>query len=229
MNINIDNLFVLARRARANGDNNAAARYYEQILLVYPNNWEAVFYNDYCIAASCIVRDIAPSAQRVKKAFNTAFYLVVNSNLPNKTEILYEMCDNSNILLNKLSDTAHYYFIQNFNVGGVEIEYMNMVYECGMATCLIGDRFYDIGDKRVATICYKKAPIFWRGHYKLNDLAINRIREYDPDYLTSTPPRPAPPPSQSTAPPSSPKQDMFALWFFVIVIFLVVIFIAMIR
>ena len=42
----IDNLYQLARRARANGDGESAKNYYAQIILENPNDWEAVFYNE---------------------------------------------------------------------------------------------------------------------------------------------------------------------------------------
>ena len=186
MSDRVNNLFILARRARDNDDMSSAANYYEQILIEDPSNWEAAFYADYCKAASCVIRDIGPAAQRVKKAFATAFDLVQASDLENKTDILYEMCDTTNNLLSNLSQAAYNHYMQYSSVNGAHQEYRSRVYECGMATCLIGDKFYSIGDKRVAALCYKKAPVFWKGQYSLNDIAIERIKEYDPAYSPSS-------------------------------------------
>jgi hypothetical protein len=186
MNERFNNLLVLARRALNNDDNAAAANYYEQILIEDPSNWEAAFYTDYCKAASCVIRDIGPAAQRVKKAFSTAFELVQNdASIKDKNAILYELCDKTNALLSVLSNAAYNHYMQHSSVNGAHSEYQGRVYECGMAACLLGDKFYNVGDKRVAALCYKKAIVFWKGQYSLNDIALARIKEYEPDFQPS--------------------------------------------
>ena len=182
MDKRLENMYILARRARDNNDNESAARYYQQILFEDPTDWEAVFYSDYCTAASCVIRDIGPAAIRVKKAFDNAFGIIKNSNMINKEDILYQMCDDTNDLLNMLSDAAYNHYMEYSSVNGAYEEYKQRVYECGMAACLLGDRFYSLGDKRVTALCYKKALLFWKGQYSLNDVAVNRIKEYDPEF-----------------------------------------------
>lgn len=179
---NIENLFILARRARQNGDNSSASHYYDQILMEQPNNWEAVFYRDYCLAADCVIRDIGPAAIRLKKAFGNAFQILSNTNMLNKEDILYQLHDDTKNLLGALSDAAYNHYSSYSSVSGAYSEYRSRVYECGMTSLHMGDCFYRIGDKRVAAIAYKNALVFWRGEYSLNDLAVNRIREYDPSY-----------------------------------------------
>lgn len=181
-NSEADKMLLLARRARENNDDEAAARYYEQILISEPLNWEAVFYVDYCKAASCVIRDIGPAAQRVKNGFKTAFDIVKNSDMENKNDALYQICDDANRLLQQLSDVAYNHYMQHSSVNGAHAEYKNRVYECGMAACLLGDCFYKIDDKRVAALCYKKAVAFWKGQFSLNEVAINRIKEHEPNY-----------------------------------------------
>ena len=46
----LENLFVLARRAKEGHDWGKAQDYYEQIALEYPNSWEATFYIPYSVA-----------------------------------------------------------------------------------------------------------------------------------------------------------------------------------
>ena len=87
----LDNLLILAHRARENGDSANAAKYYEQILLEDPNNWEAVFYSDYYAAASCIIRDIGPAANRIKRPFLSAAQIIWNSDMDNKTALLVKL------------------------------------------------------------------------------------------------------------------------------------------
>lgn len=183
MSKNIDNLFILARRALNNNDNETAAKYYEQILVDDPSNYEAVFYTDYCKAASCVIRDIGPAAQRVKNAFATAFDLVQNDrSISDKNAVLYNLCDTANDLLFTLSNVAYNHYKQYSTADGAHSEFRARVYECGMAACLIGDKFYNVGDKRVAALCYKKAHEFWKGQYNLDETGLARIKEYEPDY-----------------------------------------------
>ena len=67
-------------------------------------------------------------------------------------------------------------------MNGALSEYQQRVYQCGMAAMAIGDFFYRIGDKRVACLSYKKGIAFWKGQYTPNDVALNRIKEYEPTY-----------------------------------------------
>ena len=46
----LKNLYVLARRARKNQDNENAAKYYDMILVKEPKSWEAAFYSVFCKA-----------------------------------------------------------------------------------------------------------------------------------------------------------------------------------
>ncbi len=182
MSEKMDNLFILARRAKDSGDNAAAAKYYEQILFEDPNNWEAVFYTDYCTAASCVIRDIGPSAVRLKSAFNTAFTLIQNSGMDDKENLLATLCDETSNLLATLRTAAYNHYTQNLSVNGVDAEFNERAKQCGLAHLSMGDLFYNIGDKRIASICYKRAQNALTGVANINELALNRIKEYDPSY-----------------------------------------------
>ena len=46
----LKNLYVLARRAKNNQENETAAKYYDMILVKEPKSWEAAFYSVYCKA-----------------------------------------------------------------------------------------------------------------------------------------------------------------------------------
>ena len=61
----IEKLTVLARRARQGSDNSTAKKYYDQILLRDPGNWEAIFYSVYFDAAQCKIMNIASAANAV--------------------------------------------------------------------------------------------------------------------------------------------------------------------
>ncbi|MBR0447487.1 MAG: hypothetical protein IIX28_03355 [Clostridia bacterium] len=181
MSTNLENLFLLARRARENDDDQSAAHYYEQILLEDPMNWEAVFYRDYCVAAGCVIRDIGPSAVRVQNAFVTAFDIIQNSDIADKNAVLYPICDDALDLLKTLGRAAYNHYMQFYSTNGAKEEYENRCEACFDAALAIGDRFYRIGDLRVAAVCYKNAFTAGMGQFQ-SELAVQRIREYEPDY-----------------------------------------------
>lgn len=182
MSEKLNNLYILARRARDNGDSGSAARYYEQILLEDPNSWEATFYSDYYTAASCIIRDIGPAANRVARAFVNAAKIIWNSDVENKTAVLVQMCESCMSLLNTLSTAAYNHYMQHSSVNGAHGEYRDRVLHSGNAICTIGDFFYSVGDKQNACVCYKSAPALWKGQFGLNEVALSRIKEVDPAY-----------------------------------------------
>ena len=76
MNEKTSNLLTLARRAKENNDNASAANYYEQILVEYPNNWEASFYATLCKASQCKIAEIASSATIVKNTVVSTLKLI---------------------------------------------------------------------------------------------------------------------------------------------------------
>ena len=72
----LENLYQLARRAKANDDGKDAVKYYEMILLHEPDNWEAQFYHTFYDAWQCLVKDIAPAAQKVVSVSKSSLSLI---------------------------------------------------------------------------------------------------------------------------------------------------------
>lgn len=174
-----DNLLILARRARESGDNASAARYYEQIMIEEPNNGEATFYYDYCTAASCVIRDISPAANRVGKAFGN---LVKIADLPSDKALLFQCATDAVKLLNVLSNSAYSHYMQHSTVNGAVAEYKDRVLACGNASAAIANCFYEIGEKQTAADMYKHAESMFRGQYQLTEGIVNRIKEVYPDF-----------------------------------------------
>lgn len=72
----INNLYALARRAIDNGDYEKGERYYEQILLNNPDDWEAYFYSLYCKAMCCKIAEIQTMLQLLNESLGTIFDLI---------------------------------------------------------------------------------------------------------------------------------------------------------
>ena len=101
--------------------------------------------------------------------------------------MLYDVGDNTWRFAQHLRRFAYDHYCKYSTVNGTWNEFVNRAHEAGMACCKLGDFFYGIDDKRVACIYYKNAASLWRGCYTLNEVAISRIREYEPDYQPEQP------------------------------------------
>ncbi len=60
-----DRILQLARRARAEGNTENAAKYYEMVAINRPDDWESGFYSVYYQAANCKIAGITSAANRV--------------------------------------------------------------------------------------------------------------------------------------------------------------------
>ena len=79
------NLYILARRARDEGNSTRAAQYYEQLLLEDPNDWEASLYSVTMAAIDMTVGEIVRAADSVYECLSTVFAIFVN-NRPDEDE-----------------------------------------------------------------------------------------------------------------------------------------------
>lgn len=186
----MEKIYTLARRARDEGNNANAAKYYQEIVEENPNDWEAAFYSVYCAEQGCTLNHLVTAISRVSSAAQTALELIVEQNpepSEERTNMLYEIGDNTLKFARLLRTFAHEHYSKYINVNGTWDEFKNRAYQTGMACCKLGDFFYGIDDKRAASIYYKNAGSLWTGCYVLNDVALERIREYEPDYQ---PPQP---------------------------------------
>lgn len=86
----IKNLYTLARRAKEEDNTLNAAKYYREILLERPNDWEAQFYSTYCEAFSCKLGEIGNAAYTVSNSIPSIFNSIKN-NVPNTSHsAIYE-------------------------------------------------------------------------------------------------------------------------------------------
>lgn len=72
----INNLLVAARRAKTTGNYESAAKYYDQVTMKDPNNWESYFYSVYCNIINCKLKEIEVSCDMIKNSFNPTLDLI---------------------------------------------------------------------------------------------------------------------------------------------------------
>ena len=72
----IENLYILARRAQNGGNTENALRYYSKIVEECPNDPEAYFYSIYFQVANCTIGEIGVAANRLQSAFNSTVQIL---------------------------------------------------------------------------------------------------------------------------------------------------------
>lgn len=109
----LENLKVLAQRAREEGDSESAEKYYNEIKLEDPNNWEANFYAAYYRAHNIKIAQIGSAAINLANAFPSIIKLMAESEPEDKhllicTKLLTDVITFSTMLItnanNNLSD-----------------------------------------------------------------------------------------------------------------------------
>ena len=74
----LENLCELARRSREMEDYGDAAKYYSQIALRKPWDWDAAFYQVYCKAKDCKVADIVSTSEAISNCLDPVLGLIVH-------------------------------------------------------------------------------------------------------------------------------------------------------
>lgn len=75
----IDNLFILARRAKAAGDYASATKYYQMITVKDPKNWEAYFFSMCFKLDECSVQDFYREINIMVKCIGETFHLIADN------------------------------------------------------------------------------------------------------------------------------------------------------
>lgn len=86
----INNLYVLARRAKDADDAENAIRYYNEIMQEVPNDWEPVFYSAYFSLISCKIIQVPVAAETFANNLTTVCDLINQSNDDEEKKGLYD-------------------------------------------------------------------------------------------------------------------------------------------
>ena len=73
----LNNLYVLARRAREDDNTADAAKYYAEIRLEDPNSWEAAFYGVLYKAMDCVIGQIESAANSITNCLSSSSDLIL--------------------------------------------------------------------------------------------------------------------------------------------------------
>ena len=184
----LQNLYTLARRARENDNVDDAARYYNEIRIEDPNNWEAVFYSLYFTAMQTTIAKIESAAISLSNGLDTVIKLI--KTLPEDeqkdayTEVAYDVLIIGSILDSNCYDYFHKVTQYSFD-SDEQQEYfarrraaMGLIYK--MALCLL----HEFDDHIGALIYLDKAKSYIVEKYPdtLNDPVWPPIWKREEEY-----------------------------------------------
>lgn len=108
----LNNLYVLARRAKDTNNVSDAIKYYEKITLQNPNDWEAFFYISYLKASIVSINEMPYSARNYRNILTTTMQLIYDSNLTQeeKENVVLEVYSFSLPLFNLYRNNANDYY-----------------------------------------------------------------------------------------------------------------------
>lgn len=114
------NLYQLARRAKDENNTTLAAKYYNQIVVENPNDWEAVFYSTYYTAMGCKIAEITTAATTITNNFPTVFKLIAeNVQEEKRSDIYVEISTRISTLSQILENAAVEHYNSHMSVSGV--------------------------------------------------------------------------------------------------------------
>ncbi len=175
----LKNLYALARRAKNDGNDENAAKYYEMILMQNPNDWEANFYSTYYQVRCCKIGEIESAAIKLSNSERTIFKLIKNGADPSDyNSILNEVCANLIDIASLLYRSYHNHY--NDIGDSIKANYMGKYLSIASSTrnilYIAGDLIIEyFGDDYgvIAAACWEGAVMM---HNKVQMYAYNWLR-----------------------------------------------------
>ena len=107
----IEALLRAGKKSRDMENWEAASKYYEEILGLDPDKWEAVYYSAFCTAMSCKIAQITSAGRLVEKSLKPTYTLIKNK-VPKEKQLsaVSEVATHTNVITSILTKSAinHY-------------------------------------------------------------------------------------------------------------------------
>ncbi|MDR0984541.1 MAG: hypothetical protein LBL93_06020 [Ruminococcus sp.] len=199
----INNLYILAHRARDDDNYESAVKYYEMILQENPYSWEAAFYKVYYSSMQSIREDIPNAEERINKCAASVLKLIKDkiSEKNEQQKAVTEVALRVNEISEMFAAVVSKYYTDNTKYSAKNIlvitdEYIKSMLSCANTLYNIGDRLVDLFDEKYAS---DLAVDMWKSGVKygnsvghlVKDKSTNRqnitqntrkIQNFEPDY-----------------------------------------------
>ena len=186
----LDNLYMIARRAKNDGNAESAAKYYDMILIKDPTSWEATFYVVYFKAMECKIAGIQAAGISVTNCIDTVLDLIVNNvedqeeQVSAYTEVATKVLTIARLLFNAAQN--HYNQIDSRIRRNYLQEWINNAFAAMQCAYTLGncldECFGANSSANSLTVSAWKQGIVWHqtliGHLDSKDLNRNTIKLY---------------------------------------------------
>lgn len=109
--LELQNLYKLARIASAENNTENAAKYYEQILLKDPNNWEPNYYAVYYKSMNCKIAEISKAARNVSNCLKHVVLLLKNiQDTTGQQKVVEEIFARNDVISKMLFNGARHHY-----------------------------------------------------------------------------------------------------------------------
>lgn len=185
----ISALLKAAKRAREMSNWESAAKYYDEVLGLAPDNWEAVFYSAFCTAYNCKIANIASAARLVHNSLKPTFMLIKGNVSPaEQRSAVADVYSSANAILLMLAKAAenHYneidYSIRTKYLGERNDRLnaaANAVADCG----IIIDRLFGTEYAEMIKVSLKNALSIGCIGAASKTKCLELLEKYDPAYI----------------------------------------------
>lgn len=195
----INNLYTVARRAKENGDNEQAEKYYDMVLAEDPNSWEAAYFTTYFNVAQTKIGNISSAALKLSNCLDNVFNLIDKyEDSENEGKAISTVFVNTRHLASLLSSSAKNHYLRFKNTGNSGTEYAErcinihiLLYKLGN---LIEEHYIDIPvAKNMCVTAWEeavevgKASPYYTDSLKQSLISCSeKIKKYNPDYQVVT-------------------------------------------
>ena len=196
----IENLLMLAQRARSGGDSTNAQKYYDLLLQKDPGNWEAIFFSVYYEASGCKIMNISSAANSLANCVHNSFAAI--KELPDEDDqgkALADVCSHSAAMALMLASAANSHYVKFSTVNGAFGEFAGRVVAAGGIFDKIESGLKRQFPNRTGLLTqYQKSYVTFLNTYpraynlnyrtNLTNRLNEEIRQKDPSYVAPTTP-----------------------------------------
>lgn len=178
----IISLLKAAKRAREINNWQSASKYYDEILTMDADNWEAVFYSAFCSASNSIIANLENASRLLHNSLKPTFTLIKkNLSATEQIDAVSEICTSANAFFLTVAETPNRTFgaLREAITGAAECGFIiNDMFgaECSDSVALSLKNAMNIGQSDTG-LSYMDSSV--------SNKCVELLKEYDPQYLES--------------------------------------------